>query len=106
PANGTLQKIQAKWNVGNVKFDYVGDDDDSTYTGAATDYIDFRTDGKVYTNVANEKDTSLYKLVNDTKLVIDGDTTVIKQLSGSQFVFESKQLVVEDTLTTTITLNK
>src|SRR3982751_1288229 len=88
PANNTLSKIQAKWKVGNVKYDYVGEDDDYTYTGVAADYIDFRTDGKVYTNIDNEKDTSAYKLVGDTKLVIDGDTSTIKSLSSNQFVFE------------------
>lgn len=104
PANTTLQKIQAKWNVGSVKLSAGGED--STYTGIAADYVDFRTDGKVYTNVDNEKDTSSYSLVNDTKMLIDGDTAVIKQLSGSQFVFESKAVIVEDTLTTTVTLSK
>src|SRR4051812_46669129 len=104
PANNTLSKIQAKWKVNNVKFEEGGED--STYTGVATDYMDFRTDGKVYTNLANEKDTSAYSLVNDTKLVVDGDTLAIKQLSSSQFVLEYKEEIVEDTLTTTITLAK
>jgi len=104
PANTTLKMIQAKWNVSSVKLSVGGED--STYTGVAADYIDFRTNDSVYTNIANEKDTSAYSLVNDTKLVIDGDTTVIKQITGNQFVFESKQLIVEDTLTTTVTLSK
>ena len=104
PANNTLSKIQAKWKVNAVKFDY--SDGDSTYTGVAADYMDFRTDGKVYTNIANEKDTTIYSLVNDTKLLIDGDTTVIKQLSSNQFMFEHKEEVAEDTLTTTVTLSK
>ncbi|TKK66993.1 hypothetical protein FC093_15970 [Ilyomonas limi] len=104
PANTTLQKIQAKWNVTSIKLD--AGEEDSTYTGVAADYIDFRTDGKVYTNVAGEKDTTAYSVVNDTKLVVDGDTAVIKQLSSSQFVFEAKEAIVEDTLTTTYTLSK
>jgi hypothetical protein len=104
PVNNTLSKIQAKWKVNNVKFEEGGQD--STYTGVAADYIDFRTDGKVYTNIADEKDTSAYKLVNDTKLVIDMDTINIKQLTSSQFVMEYKEEIIEDTLTTTITLAK
>jgi hypothetical protein len=104
PSNNTLQKIQAKWNVTSVKMEIA--DEDSTYTGVAADYMDFRTDGKVYTNVANVKDTTPYSLVNDTKIVIDGDTAVIKQLGTSQFVFEAKELIVEDTLVTTVTLGK
>jgi hypothetical protein len=104
PVNNTLSKVQAKWKVNNVKFEEGGED--STYTGVAADYIDFRTDGKVYTNIADEKDTSAYKLVNDTKLVIDTDTMNIKQLTSSQFVLEYKEEIIEDTLTTTITLAK
>lgn len=104
PANTTLSKIQAKWKVANVKFNIGAED--STYTGAATDYVDFRTDGKVYTSIGTQKDTSAYSLVNDTKLVVDGDTAVIKQLSGNQFSFESKELIVEDTLTTVFNLTK
>src|SRR4051812_17542869 len=104
PVNNTLSKIQAKWKVNNVKFEEGGED--STYTGVAADYIDFRTDSKVYTNIADEKDTSAYKLVNDTKLVIDTDTLNIKQLTSSQFVLEYKEEIIEDTLTTTITLGK
>ena len=104
PANNTLSKIQANWKVSNVKFEEGGAD--STYTGTASDYMDFRTDGKVYTNLANDKDTSAYSLVNDTRLVVDGDTLAIKQLTNNQFVLEYKIGVVEDTLTTTITLAK
>jgi len=104
PANNTLSKIQAKWNVTSIKLD--AGEGDSTYTGVTADYVDFRTDGKVYTNVAGEKDTSAYKLVNDTKMVVDSDTAVIKQLSSNQFVFESKEAILTDTLTTTFTLSK
>jgi hypothetical protein len=104
PVNNTLTKVQAKWKVNSIKFTY--GEDDSTYTGVATDYIDFRTDGKVYTNVDNEKDTSLYSVVNDTKLVVDGDTAVIKQLSGNQFMFEYNEDVDDETLRSTFTLSK
>ena len=104
PVNNTLSKIQAKWKVNSIKFAY--GEIDSTYTGVAADYIDFRTDGKVYTNVDNEKDTSLYSLVNDTKLVVDGDTAVIKQLSSNQFMFEYSEDVDDETLSSTFTLSK
>jgi len=104
PANNTLSKIQANWKVASIQSTY--GDEDSTYTGATADYIDFRTDGKVYTNIANEKDTSLYSLVNDTKLVIDSDTAVIQQLSSSQFKFEYKEAIGEDTLSTVFMLSK
>lgn len=104
PANNTLSKIQAKWKVNAIKFAY--GEIDSTYTGVAADYIDFRTDGKVYTNVDNEKDTSAYSLVNDTKLVVDGDTAVIKQLSSNQFIFEYSEDVDDETLSSTFTLSK
>jgi len=104
PATTTLSKIQANWKVASIQLKL--GEQDSTYTGATSDYVDFRTDGKVYTNVANEKDTSNYSVVNDTKLVVDGDTAVIKQLSGNQFMFEYKQAVELDTLTSTFSLSK
>ena len=104
PVNNTLSKVQAKWKVNSIKFE--AGDEDSTYTGAAADYIDFRTDGKVYTNIANEKDTSAYSVVNDTKLVVDGDTAVIKQLSSNQFMFEYTEDIEEVPVTSTFTLSK
>ena len=104
PATTTLSKIQANWKVASIQLKL--GEQDSTYTGATSDYVDFRTDGKVYTNVANEKDTSNYSVVEDTKLVVDGDTAVIKQLSSNQFKFEYKQVVEQDTLTSTFSLSK
>ena len=106
PANNTLSKIQAKWKIDNVKFDYVGTENDETYTGVAADYVDFRTDGNVYTNIANEKDTSVYKLIGDTKLVVDGDTATIKSLSSNQFIFEYTEDIADDKTTATFTLTK
>ncbi len=100
----TPAKIQAKWKVASIVIK--AGDGDSTYTGTAADYADFRTDGKVYTSYAGAKDTALYTVVNDTKMVIDGDTADIKQLSDSQFVFTSSDIVAANTLTTTFSLTK
>lgn len=104
PPNTTLNKIRAKWDVSTIRTRYGSLD--STYNGVAADYVDFRTDGKVYSNVNGEKDTSAYLLVNDSRLVIDGDTTTIKTLTASQFVLESSELILEDTLKSTVTLSK
>ena len=104
PNNSTLSKLQAKWGVQNIQMEF--SDGDSTYTGTAADYLDFRTDNRVYSQVQNEKDTLDYKLVNDTTLVIDGDTSKISQLTGSQFVVVEKFVVLGDTSIITYNLKK
>ncbi len=77
----TLQKIQAKWAIESV-IDHEYDpssspaDNTNTYQGvAATDYVDFRADGKVYSSLDGSADTSFY--------VLSGDTTIISDLLGS-----------------------
>ncbi|MEP6615939.1 MAG: hypothetical protein ABJA57_05140 [Ginsengibacter sp.] len=68
----TLQKIQAKWQVDNL-IDHLHDptfDTTITSVGTASDYVDFRTDGKVYTFFDGSADTSTYALVGDTSILI------------------------------------
>jgi hypothetical protein len=71
----TLQKIQAKWSIESV-IDHEHDPSslpiDTTVTtlGVATDYIDFRSDGKVYSFFDGSADTSAYALSGDTSIII------------------------------------
>ena len=72
----TLQKIQTKWSVESV-IDHEHDpsslpiDTTTTYLGVATDYVDFRNDGKVYSYFDGSADTSPYTLSGDTTIIIN-----------------------------------
>ena len=71
----------------------------------ASDIIDFRTDGKVYTNVQGQLDTTTYSLSGDTKIVIDGNLNYdITTLTANSFILHEKEIgtgtdFYEETLT-------
>lgn len=99
-------KIQAKWGVTSIQTLEVGVDT-TNYTGVAADYYDFRNDGKFYTQVGDQKDTATYKIIDNNKIVLDGDTADIKTLSGSQLVIWGKTIdAPSDTTIVTISLKK
>jgi hypothetical protein len=93
----TLQKLQQVWLVDSTTARTVtaGSDVTIAQPGIASDYFDFRSDGKLYFRLgAAQPDTVDYSLVNDNKLVIDGDTAIIQtittnKLVGSTTVFSS-----------------
>jgi hypothetical protein len=103
----TLEKIQGKWllstDVSNDHFS--GQDNIMTLTGTSSDLIDFRTDGKVYTNIQGQSDTTSYSLSGDTKIVIDGNLNYeIQTLTSTSFVLHEKEIgpgtdFYEETLT-------
>lgn len=108
PAPSTLSRIQAKWGVTSKVVDKPGTTvGDSTYTGVAADYMDFKTDNKVYWQLNNVKDTAAYSLTNDSTLVLDGVASKITKLSGSEFVITQTQIVTTGTTkdTTYVTFN-
>ncbi len=105
----TLQKIQAKWQLQTYYENdhYLGADHIRNMTGTSNDYLDFRTDGKVYSFIFGNKDTASYSLINDTHLLIDGVTTYeIKTLSASLFSIYGKEISGSDFLEETITMVK
>lgn len=97
----TAQKVQGVWKVtSTVSNDYYSNANHFTTTnGLATDYADFRADGKVYSQTGNPntpgaKDTSVYTIVNDNLLKIDGLDFNIKTLTDNQFVFANKVITL------------
>lgn len=101
-STSTLQKLQAKWNFQKDYYHehYTGTPDyrDTTY-GQAGDYVDFRTDGKVYSRISGGAyyDTSNYALLGDSKIVISyggsspgSDTAEIQVLTDTQLQLHSK----------------
>ncbi len=65
-------------------------DNKDTTAGTAGDVLDFRTDGKVYTNVQGIKDTTTYSVPTDTQVIINGQAFDIKVLTNNQFTLYSK----------------
>jgi hypothetical protein len=67
----TLQKVQAKWSPDKEYYheNYSGVDYRDTTYGVVGDYIDYRTDGKVYYKIGSYLDTASYSLLGDTKII-------------------------------------
>ena len=84
----TSQKVQGTWI-----FDKVYDHDvqtgfpeyrDTTY-GMTGDYFDFRSDNRIYSSMDGERDTVTYIFIDDSRMIIDGDTATIQVLNDTQF---------------------
>jgi hypothetical protein len=89
----TQEKMLGKWSVVSQADSayYNGALHYTMYTGVSTDYVDFRTDGKVYSNYQNQGDTSTYKVIDDSHFVLNSlDTALIKTLTDNSFVMYIK----------------
>lgn len=73
-----LQRLQNVWKVDNIKTVFYTPPTEATinYTGQPADYYDFRTDGKLYTQVNGDKDTLLYNLINSTTIVVNNNGSI------------------------------
>lgn len=91
-----LERLQNVWKVDNIKTVFYTPPTEATinYTGQADDYYDFRTDGKLYTQVNGGKDTLLYNLINSTTIVVNNngsiDTGKITTLTSTKLVGVTK----------------
>lgn len=88
PAKTKKELIQQKWIVDKqtyIGFDGISDYDSTTYAGTATDYIDFRNNGFVYSSFQGEYDTLSYSIINDDSINIDGDAFRITTLTENNF---------------------
>lgn len=92
----TQDKIAGKWKLQSSVVDhfYSGASHIITYTGTAADYADFRNDGKVYSFVDGNYDTSAYGIISDTKMWIDNSSSVfdIQTLTDTDFKIYMKQV--------------
>ena len=90
-----LQRIQAKWGIESV-IDHehltAGFDTTVTSAGTASDYVDFRSDGKVYFSFGGTSDTTTYALVGDTSILIQlVGTYKIQTLTDNQLKLYTKE---------------
>lgn len=105
----TLQKIQAKWQLQTYYENdhFSGADHIKNSAGTTSDFLDFRTDGKVYTSLFGYRDTVNYRLTDDTHLLIDGvNNYEIKTLTSNSFTIYQKDVSGSNFLEETITMAK
>jgi hypothetical protein len=88
----TAEKVVGVWKVSNFSFNDFNNNLNhfTSYTGISSDYWDFRTDGKIYLQELGVKDTVLYSITSDTKMVYDGDDCDIRTLTDNQLVIYNK----------------
>ena len=93
--NDIDNKLQHRWAVTDALL-YAGAPINDTiiyFTGTAADYFDFRNNGKVYTYLNGEADTSDYRIITGNKLVIDNqDTATIRILTNSNLQLYSRDI--------------
>ena len=84
--------VNGPWKVKPKTSAFLGRDNITNTTGGPGDIMDFRNDGKVYSDVSGTKDTSTYSLSGDTKIVLGGTETFdIKTLSSNSFTIYNKE---------------
>ena len=91
----TAQKLQNKWTFIDIidNDHYAGADHVITLKANAGDYLDFRTNNKVYSRFQSQPDTSDYKLLGDTKVVFDNyDTLTIQTLTDNTLKMYAKDV--------------
>lgn len=76
-------KILGKWQISSVQYNnhYNGVDHKENYPGTATDYVEFKSDGLMYTSFRGVTDISVYKVKNDKVITIDDDPASIQEIS-------------------------
>lgn len=75
-----------KWELVNTSYREVENGVEvytDNYTGVAGDYVDFRSDNKVYSHSDGFDDVANFKILNNNKVVIDEDTLEIQSLSSA-----------------------
>ncbi|MEO7308018.1 MAG: hypothetical protein ABIR78_07815 [Ferruginibacter sp.] len=92
----TQNRIAGKWKFELSVIDnfYSGTSHITTYTGNASDYVDFRNDSKVYSFVDGNYDTSAYGIISDTKMWIGASSAVfdIQTLTDTDFKIYMKEI--------------
>jgi hypothetical protein len=84
--------VSGKWKVSSLQETHTSTADTVTYpyTGQSADYMDFRSDGKMYSFYDNYPDTIDYKVLSDKYLLLGGDSMQIKTLSDASLTLYLK----------------
>ena len=111
PAPTTQEKILGKWKIQRISDNafYSGLPHITTYTGNASDYADFRSDGKVEISLYGGLNTSQYGIVSETKIWIDdaADIYDVQELTNTALILHQKETYsVGEYYETTYTFNR
>lgn len=105
----TPQEMAAgKWKFETYQYNdhFGGLDHNYTMNGSADEYMDFRTDGKMYYFFAGGHDTLPYSVTSATHMILDGQTCQIQLLDSKNFKFYYKETSGSDFEEHTFTLKK
>jgi hypothetical protein len=107
----TAEKIQHKWDlVSIIDHNYVGtsttlDYKDTIVIGAGN-FMDFRSDNKVYSSMDGDLDTVPYQIVNDQTILFDGDVFTISSLTTTDFIFKYEERTDDPYFDNIVTLSR
>jgi hypothetical protein len=93
----TLEKLLGVWKPQNLIFnDYSpGSFSSDTTVGTPTDYLEFRNNGKSYLKFqnlsGNNIDSSLYTIVNDSSINIEGQFFKLQNFNGTNLTLYNKE---------------
>lgn len=94
PIDPTLEKMAATWKIQSIlQNDYfMGADHFNTIAGDPADYLEFRSNGKVYAYSSGYHDTTKFGIISTTQIWIDSpaDKYDIKTLTASAFKLYQK----------------
>lgn len=83
------ERLQHIWLVDSTTLRTVTTSSDDTVRtlGTGNDYVDFRSDGKVYSKFGtDEPDTASYELLNESQIKIDADTFTLQTLTNTRLI--------------------
>ena len=88
----TTNKLQGKWQVDSIVVNqyFNGTYSKASNAGTPEDYIEFRSDGRMYTSFQGYTDNSSYYVRSDTVIVIGGDSADINELTDNKLVIYNK----------------
>jgi hypothetical protein len=90
--------VMGKWNLHSVAYKEVDgtdiDEDTEDYSQSGW-YVEFRNDGKMYSNLGGVDDTLTYTVVDAQTIVVDGDTTKLSKLNANELTIYYKETATD-----------
>lgn len=85
------EQVQGTWSFNKlISTVYgVGATSDTIY-GLPGDYVEFRNDGRAYSQISASRDTANYQIIGTSQMVFDGDTFSIRTLTENNFTLYSR----------------
>lgn len=92
PAGTIADKIQHKWKINFIATNsqFAGVNNKVSYNGTPEEYVEFRSDKKMYTYFRSAYDTSSYSVVSNKVISIDNDQATIQELTDNTLILFSR----------------